>query len=156
MKASDVMEPHPSVLKPTDTIDDAAKVIMKNRFRSMPIVDEDGCYMGMFGVNCLLKQVIPKAVLMPQGLKNISFIHETLEELYDRYCEVKDEPISMCMSNEVKPVLQDTPLTETMLQLYETRASIPVVDTDHCKLLGVISYWEVGEKIMRAGSSKDA
>ena len=37
--------------------------------RLLPVVDDDGCYLGMFGVNCLLKQVIPKAVLMLQGEK---------------------------------------------------------------------------------------
>ena len=46
---------------------------MNNRY--LPVVDENYCYIGMFGTNCLLKQVIPKAVFLPQGLENVSFIH---------------------------------------------------------------------------------
>ncbi len=62
MNASEAMDPNPITLKPTDTIECAAEYIMKHRYRNVPVVDEDFCYVGMFGVNCLLKQVIPKTV----------------------------------------------------------------------------------------------
>ena len=93
---------------------------------------------------------------MPQGLENVSFIHESFEDLNHRFAEVKDQPISICMNNDIKPVAPDTPLTETMMQLYKTRASIPVVEDGSCKLLGMISYWDIGEKILSAGDEKDA
>lgn len=156
MKASDVMNSNPITLKSTDTIECAAKYIMEKRYRSVPVVDENFCYMGMFGVNCLLKQVIPKSVLMHQGLKNVSFIHESIEDLYQRFDEVKHYPISVCMNNEIPPVTPNTPLTETLLQLYEMRSSIPVVEKDTCKLLGMISYWDIGEKILASGERQDA
>ncbi len=158
--AAEAMDPNPTTLNPDDTIGRAADYIMKNRYRNLPVVDENFCYVGMFGVNCLLKQVIPKAVFMRDGLRNVSFIHESFEDLFQRFAEVKDQPISICMSHEIKPIAPDTPLTETMMQLYNTRASIPVVETGTCKLLGMISYWEIGEKILAAGltpgETKDA
>ena len=156
MNASEVMDPNPTTLKSTDTIQRAAKYIMEKRYRSVPVVDENFCYLGMFGVNCLLKQVIPKSVFMNQGLKNVSFIHESIEDLYQRFDEVKHIPISMCMNNEIPPVRPSTPLTETLLQLYKMRSSIPVVEKDTCKLLGMISYWDIGEKILAAGERGDA
>lgn len=154
MKASEAMDPRPTTLHPDDTIQCAADYIMQNRYRNLPVVDEDGCYMGIFGVNCLLKQVIPSAVFMQHGLKNASFIHESFEDLYKRFDEVKDMPISMCMNTEIEPVEPDTPLTDTMLRLYESRSSVPVVDGSSGKLLGMISYWEIGEKILSAGANK--
>jgi len=156
MKASEVMDPNPTTLKPTDTIECAAQYIMEKRYRNVPVVDDNFCYLGMFGVNCLLKQVIPKSVLMHKGLDNVSFIHESLEDLYQRFDEVKHQPISMCMNQELPPVSPNTPLTETLLQLYETRSSIAVVEKDTCKLLGMISYWDVGEKILNAGEHPNA
>jgi acetoin utilization protein AcuB len=156
MNASEAMDLNPITLNPTDTIESAANYIMNNRYRNLPVVDENYCYVGMFGVNCLLKQVIPKAVFLPQGLKNVSFIHESFEDLFHRFEEVKNQPISICMSHEIKPVAPDTPLTETMLQLFNTRASIPVVEPGTCKLLGMISYWEIGEKILAAGAVENA
>ena len=156
MKASAVMDPNPTTLKPTDTIEHAAEFIMRYRYRNLPVVDENFCYLGMFGVNCLLKQVIPKAVLMDHGLKNVSFIHESFEDLYERFDEARYDPISICMNHEVPPVSPDTPLIEILLQLYETRSSIPVVEAGSCKLLGMISYWDIGEKILEAGEQRDA
>ena len=156
MQASQVMDPKPTTLKQTDSIECAATYIMKHRYRSLPVVDDDFCYVGMFGVNCLLKQVIPKAVFLPHGLENVSFIHESLDDLFQRFDEVKDQPISACMSHDIHAITPDTPLTETLLQLYETRASIPVVEADSCKLLGMISYWDVGEKILGSEEHQDA
>jgi CBS-domain-containing membrane protein len=156
MKASEAMNPNPVTLKPTDSIECAAEYIMKYRYRSLPVVDENFCYLGMFGVNCLLKQVIPKAVFLPKGLENVSFIHESFEDLYHRFDEASHQPISICMSREIKPVAPDTPLTEIMMQLFETRFSIPVVEPGSCKLLGMISYFDIGEKIFAAGGKKNA
>lgn len=156
MNASEVMDPNPTTLKPTDTIECAAKYIMERRYRNLAVVDENFCYVGMFGVNCLLKHVIPKAVFIDKGLDNVSFIHETLEDLYHRFSNVKDLPISICMNKDTKSVTPETPLTETLLQLYETKSSIPVVEQESCKLLGMISYWDIGRKIMQAGLQKDA
>jgi len=156
MKAADVMDPKPSTLRETDTIGYGAQIIMKNRYRNLPVVDENFCYVGMFGVNCLLKQVIPKPVFMHKGLENVSFIHESLADLYARFEEARDQPIEICMSHDIQPVAPDTPLTETLLQLYETKSSIPVMEPDSCKLLGMISYWDVGSKILTAGGHDDA
>jgi CBS-domain-containing membrane protein len=155
MKASEVMDPNPLTVQPDDTIECAARFIMENRYRSLPVVDENGCYVGMFGVNCLLKQVIPKAVFV-HGLKNVSFIHETFDELYERFSEVKDEPLKICMSEDVIAISPDTPLTETMLQLYNTRLSIPVIEEGSCKLLGMISYFDIGEKILKVENQNNA
>lgn len=156
MNAAEAMDPNPTTLKQDDTIGRAANYIMTNRYRNVPVVDENFCYVGMFGVNCLLKQVIPKAVFLPQGLENVSFIHESFEDLSHRFAEVEDQPISICMSKEIIPITPDTPLTETMMQLYKTRASIPVVESGTCKLLGMISYWDIGEKILAAGGQDNA
>lgn len=156
MNASEAMDPDPTTLKPTDTIECAAEYIMKHRYRALPVVDENFCYLGMFGVNCLLKQVIPKSVFLPHGLENVGFIHESFEELHNRFVEVKHLPISICMGTEVTAVAPETPLTEIMLQLYETQASIPVIQPGSCKLLGMISYWDIGEKILAVGGNKDA
>ncbi len=152
MKASDVMDPHPSTLKATDLIETAVNKIMSHRYRAIPVVNEHGCYVGMFSINCLLKQVIPQAVFL-HGLENVSFIHESLLDLYNRFDAVKHEPISICLSEDIKSVGPDTPLTDTMLQLYETRHSIPVIEPNSSKLLGMISYFDVGQKILAAGKN---
>jgi len=150
MTAALIMDPNPTALKPTDLISTAARYIMEHRYRSLPVVDEEGCYMGMFGVNCLLRLVLPRAAIMEHGLDNVSFIHETLADLHDRLREVEDEPVTICMHVEVETVPPDNPLVDTLLLLYRTKTSIPVMEPDTCKLLGMISYWDVGQNILSA------
>ena len=150
MNATSIMDPNPTVLKPTDMIKTAIGYIMEHRYRNLPVVDDEGHYLGSFGVHCLLKNVLPKAATMKHGLENVSFIQETLSDLHNRVIEMEDKPIAMCMNTEAETVSPDTPLGETLLILYHARSSLPVVDADSGKLLGVISYWDAGEKILSA------
>ncbi|MEN8179304.1 MAG: CBS domain-containing protein [Pseudomonadota bacterium] len=150
MTAESIMDPNPTVLKATDTIKIAAHYILDNRYRALPVVDDEGRYLGIFGVNCLLRLVLPKAVMMESGLENVGFIQETLHDLHERLNEVKNEPISLCMHSDITTVTPNTPLVETLLLLYRTRISIPVVAPGTGKLVGMISYFDVGEKILLA------
>jgi len=150
MSAADIMDTAPAVLQSTDTIREAAKCIMEHRYRSVPVLDPDGCYLGVFGVNCLLRQILPKAAVMEDGLEDVSFIRETLGDLHERLRELEEQPVSVCLNAGVEPVPPDTPLVETLLRLYRTRSSIPVVDPDTGRLLGMISYWDVGRHIQSA------
>jgi len=150
MTAAAIMDPNPTVLKQTNVISTAARYIMEHRYRNLPVVDNDGCYLGVFGVNCLLRLVLPRAVVMEKGLDSVAFIHESLADLHERLRKVENEPITLCMKTEVDTVAPDTPLVETLLILYQTKSSLPVVDPGTCKLVGMISYWDVGEKILSA------
>ena len=150
MTATSIMDPHPTVVKPTDIIKTAIGYIMENRYRNLPVVDDDGKYLGSFGVHCLLKNVLPKAVLMKHGLTSVPFLQESLADLHNRLRELENNPVAMCMNTEAETVSPDTPLVESLLILYRNRDSLPVVDPDSGKLLGVISYWDAGEKILSA------
>ena len=144
------MDPNPTVLRPADTIRTATRFIMEHRYRSLPVVDDDGRFLGVFGVNCLLRLVLPPAVVMEYGLDSAPFVNETLSDLHRRLRNVEDQPITRCMKEEVSVVRPDTPLVETLLILYKARASLPVVDPASHRLLGVISYWDAGAHILAA------
>ena len=150
MFAADVMNASPTTLKSTDTIRTASQYIMKYRCRQLPVVDDKGLYLGIFGVNCLLKQVLPKAAIMDKGLESLSFIHEDLTDLHARLDSVQEQPITICMNTEAVAVPPDHPMLETLLLLYRTRISIPVVDPDTGMLLGMVSYWDIGDRILSA------
>jgi CBS-domain-containing membrane protein len=149
MTARLIMDPNPSVLNEEAPIREAVKIIMEHRYRNIPIVDDRGCYLGVFGVNCLLRFVLPKAVLLEGGLTTVPFINDTLADLRRRLAEKEDQPVSSCVSGDSAIVEPDTPLVETLLILYRTRNSVAVVDPNDGCLVGMISYWDAGEKIMQ-------
>ena len=148
--ASNIMDPHPSVLHPDDRVGPAIDTIMKNRYRRLPVIDDEGRFVGVFGVSCMLRLLMPKAVVMEKGLESVPYVRDNLSDLHRRLEKVKDEPISMCMHEEMVRVSPDTPILETLLTLYKTSASLPVVDPETGILVGVISYFDVGEKILAA------
>lgn len=150
MTARSIMDPSPTVLHPESTISTAIQYIMEHRYRNLPVVDGSGRFMGIFGVNCLLGLALPKAVIMEKGLHSAEFVRETLSDIHRRMNQYVDEPITTCMQDDVATVSPDTPLVETLLILYRTHVSLPVVEPDTRKLVGVISYWDAGKNILAA------
>ena len=151
LTAKDIMDNDPVKVHPQDKIKTAADFIMQHRYRRLPVVDADNRFVGVFGVDCLLRLVLPKAAVMEDGLRHVQFVRETLSDLHRRFKKYENEPISLCMEEqEFEIVHPDTPLLETLLVLYRTRASLPVVEEDTKRLVGAISYWDVGEKILAA------
>jgi CBS domain-containing protein len=150
MFAESIMDPAPTSLKPTHKIRAAAECIMEKRYRAVPVIDDDGTYLGVFGVNCLLRQVIPRAAIIEDGLDNLAFVNETLADLHQRFREIEDKPVSFCMTQDAPTVHPDTPLVETLLVLYRNKSSLPVIERETGKLVGMISYWDVGEKILES------
>lgn len=147
MPARDVMDPQPTVLRSTDTIEDAVHHVMQNRYRNLPVVDHKGCYLGVFGVNHLLKMLMPKAVVMERGLTSAPFVHGTLQEMRRKFDEVKGCVIADCIDPQ-ETVHPDTSTLEALLILYRTRSSVPVIDRQTGCLVGMISYWDVGERVL--------
>ena len=62
MIAQNLMNPQPLTLRPTDTVATGADYILKHRLRHVPVVDEQGRYVGTFSIYSLLRLTLPKAV----------------------------------------------------------------------------------------------
>jgi len=149
--AASIMDPHPTVIHPDDKVSKAVRYIMENRYRRLPVVDSEGHFKGVFGVQQVVYLTLPKAVMMDKGLDTVPFVRYTLSDLHRHLKEIEDEPISICMHCcDVAKVNPDTPVLETLRILYNTRTSLPVVDPDTGKLVGVISYFDAVEKILAA------
>lgn len=146
--AQDIMNRSPTVVRSDDVIRDAIRIVMTKRYRALPVVDAHGCFLGVFGVHCLLRQVLPKAVQLNTSLQSLPFVSESLTDLRQRLAEIEDKSVVCCMATDVPVVRPDTTMVETMLKLYQQRVSLPVVEEQSCRLLGVISYFDVGEHIL--------
>jgi len=142
------MDPEPTVLRDTDTVGAAAEQIMAHRYRSLPVVDAEGRYLGIIGVNGMLRLVLPTAAVMEKGLTNIPYMSTTLDELRARLQKVVDQPVTICLDTDVPTVGPDTPSLDTLLTLYRTKTALAVVEKGTGRLLGVISYFDVGRRIV--------
>ncbi|MDG4598263.1 MAG: CBS domain-containing protein [Candidatus Contendobacter sp.] len=148
MKANIIMNPHPMTLRPTDTVATAADRILKHHLRHLPVVDDQGRYLGTFSVYSLLKLTLPKAVLDKHGLDNVSFVTESVEDLAQRLGKRRDEPVKNWL-NIHEVARPDTHAMEIMLLMLHGRTtSVPVVNKTNNRLEGIISFWDVLEKLV--------
>ncbi|MEA3277573.1 MAG: CBS domain-containing protein [Pseudomonadota bacterium] len=155
MTAELFMNPNPAVLRTDDTIAKGAQQIMAKQRRSVPVVDEDGRFRGMLTANCLLYLCLPKAATMAGGLDSMAYVEDSLEDVAERLKQYLDEPLTRCLKTEkVAVVHPDTPIVETLLTLYQAKANLPVVEKNTGMLVGMISYYNVGAKIMAAVNAK--
>lgn len=149
MTAQNLMNPNPVTLRPTDTVATAATHILTHRLRHLPVVDDQGRYLGTFSIYSLLRLTLPKAVIMEEGLRDVSFTTETIDGLARRLRERGSEPVGQWLSQDDPVMHPDTPTMEVMLLMLRGRTtSVPVVDQHSNRLEGIIAFWGVLEKLL--------
>ncbi len=152
MTAKLFMNPNPVIIRTSATIAQGAEQVMAKQRRELPVVDDEGRFQGLLTVNCLLYLVLPKAATMEQGLDAVPFVRDSLDDLRERLKKYWDKPITLCLKKKsVTVVHPDTPILETLLILYHAKSNLPVVEKNTGKLVGTISYYNVGAKIMEEG-----
>ncbi|MGB5062269.1 MAG: CBS domain-containing protein [Candidatus Competibacter sp.] len=148
MTAQTLMNPNPMTLRSSDTVATAADHILKHHLRHLPVVDEQGCYLGTFSIYSLLKLTLPKAVFDKYGLDHVSFVTENIGDLAQRLGGRREDPVKNWV-NVHDIAHPDTPAMEVMLLMLHGRTtSVPVVDKTSNRLEGIISFWDVLEKLM--------
>ena len=86
---------------------------------------------------------------MQEGLTDVSFVNETAQDLTQRLRGRRDEPVVNWLSKDDPVMYPDTPTMEVMLLMLRGRTtSVPVVDKQSHRLEGIISFWNVLEKLL--------
>ncbi|NJN45748.1 MAG: CBS domain-containing protein [Candidatus Competibacteraceae bacterium] len=148
MTAQTIMNSRPVVLRTTDTVGTATQSILAHHLRHLPVVDEEGRYLGIFGIYSLLRLALPRALTLEQGLESVPFFQCTLEELREYLRTQWDSPVTSCLRQDIPLLHPDTSLMDTVLTLLRARIALPVVDRETGKLAGMISSWGALETIV--------
>lgn len=64
----DVMTPHPTVIRPPDSLAEALRLLIQGRRRHLPIVDDRGKVLGLLSIRDLLSYVASK---FPEDMMNL-------------------------------------------------------------------------------------
>lgn len=147
MTAKTLMNADLVALKSTDTVAIAAEGILQHHLRHLPVVDEQGRYLGTFGIYSVLQLTLPSAVLK-HGLDNIAFVTETAHDMAQRLCRRQDELVRNWLIQD-PVVYPDTPAMKVVQLILHGHTSVPVVDRETGRLEGIISSWNVLEILMR-------
>jgi CBS domain-containing protein len=134
----------PTVLD-TDTLATAISrlVAAGRRVVNVPVVDAEGRLVGSLSEDDLLAAILPRSATIEDGLTDLGFVSDTLEQLCDKLAEIADDPVADYMEHPCQPLYTNSSLSETMLRLYHGENDLPVVEPGGDKLVGVVSAYDV-------------
>jgi CBS-domain-containing membrane protein len=144
---------HP-VLTTGMTIIECVRRLLENRVLAMPVVDENGRYLGQFRKNQLISQVLPQAAVNDQRFERIArmidagMLRDTMADVRERFAAIAHDPVTLHLDKAAPVLKPDQPLVAAMFYLFLGRNFLPVVEPETGMLVGVVSAWDVLENII--------
>ena len=137
---------HPT-LRADEPVSKALDLLLSHRVLTVPVVDADGRYLGMFGKHRILSLLLPRAATLDEempslaSLLDVAFMTDNIDDIRERLTEISSDPVSKYIETDAPQVKANAPLMTALQLLYSTRNYLPVVDEDG-KLAGVLSSWD--------------
>lgn len=155
LTCKDVMVENQCILRPTDTVSTAFRLMRTKGVRFLPVVAEDGTYVGVFTSPTLIKLLLPRAITIQmsgkdsKSLSNLGFYNVDEETFHDSLAEEKDEPVINHLSDpdNIPLVAPDTSVMEGVLLLHKHKRHVILVDPDSNRFIGVLSINSVLKKM---------
>lgn len=155
LTCKDVMVENQCILRPTDTVSTAFRLMRTKGVRFLPVVAEDGTYVGVFTSPTLIKLLLPRAITIQmsgkdsKSLSNLGFYNVDEETFHDSLAEEKDEPVINHLSDpdNIPLVAPDTSVMEGVLLLHKYKRHVILVDPDSNRFIGVLSINSVLKKM---------
>jgi CBS domain-containing protein len=124
------------------TVADAAAKLAAHNHTSLPVIDAEGRYVGMFGIYDLLGLLAPRVALAGDLKANLRFIAGDHDELRLHYGELKTRCVSEAADRNALRIGPDASATEAIRLCCRSQMPVPVIEKDTGKVLGLISCWD--------------
>ena len=154
MTAKSIMTSDLVVVKPTDKVSDALTLMHKHNLHDLPVVDDEGAFVGMFGRHRFVQSLLPIVAQVKHGLSDLGFLPDDEKKLNKHLRKVGDDPVSKYLEkkkylNFCKP---NTSFPKLLQMLCDSNTSMPVVVVKgkHKKVVGMVSTWDVLDKLAMA------
>lgn len=143
-----------AVLSASTTLTECVRTLLQNRVLAMPVVDENGIYLGHFRKNLVISAVLPQVAVLDERIDRISrmidtgLLQDTMEDVRARFALVAIDPVRLHLDREAPVLRPDQSLATAMYYLYRGRNFLPVVDPADGRLVGVVSAFDVLETLI--------
>lgn len=140
-------------LNPDDSIAQALKIMCDNTVHNLPVVDNEGTFLGLFTLRRLSRELLPTAAKLNENslLMHINFMPDDTDKVLQRLNEIGQQPVSNFLekNKKLRFCKPDTHLPELLQLLFESPTSLPVlvVKGKKKKLVGMVSNWDVLTKL---------
>ncbi|PIE36458.1 MAG: hypothetical protein CSA54_04355 [Gammaproteobacteria bacterium] len=131
-----------------ENIATAFSIIREKRSRFLPVINDDGSYVGVFSAPTLLKLILPRAVTIDMvrdnsrlHLSHLQFMRLTRADFHAQLDHLKNEKVSDHLSNpdNIPVAAPDTPVMEGIFMIYKFKRHLMLVDPDNQQFVGSVS-----------------
>ena len=147
MTCATVMNARPLTLRVDAPVSNAVEIFLRHPGHTLPVVDAEGRFAGLFGIHRLLGLLLPKVATLKDGLTDLRYVQDTLDDVRQRLQEIKGLTVGEYLDDPAAVLRPDTPIMETLLMLYHHHDGLPVVEESSGRLLGIVSFRDVLDKI---------
>ncbi len=135
-------------IHPDDTVAKAFNIIRDSRVRFLPVVDENGKFLGVFTAPTLIKMILPKAALIGMSsetsrvpISNLSFMDLTKEDFREQVTRLNEERVGDHTSNpaNIPVTAPETPVMEGIFLIHKFKRHVFLVEPDTKRFVGTVS-----------------
>ena len=142
MTVQSIMTTSPPTLRDDDTVGKAIDLLLDERHIMLAVIDANGRYLGEFDIWDLLRMLLPRVATLDDLVPDLRFIADDLPALQARCTGYRDVPVGSVAKTNLPHLDPEMSVLEALLQFYRHRSTLPVIDRESGKLLGVLSYWD--------------
>ena len=122
----------------------AVSIITSKRLAALPVINEQGKFVGIIGVNGLLEMLLPKAVRSALAksddtVPGLSFMDDNMDELRGRLANLSDATVGSLAKRDVPVIYPDSPVMEAVLLLLRGEDDVAMVERETHKFICMVS-----------------
>lgn len=122
----------------------AVSIITSKRLAALPVINEQGKFVGIIGVNGLLELLLPQAVrsaLAEDGdnVPDLSFMDDNMAELKNRLTHMAETPVGTLAKRDAAVIYPDSPVMEAVLLLLRGEDEVAMIDRETHKFICMVS-----------------
>lgn len=155
----DVMVPphKQKTVDPGESVATAFNIIRESRARFLPVVDQDGRYVGVFTAPTLLKLILPKAATIGRHsdsgigkMDNLSFLNLSKEDFTTQIERLKTEKVidNMSQPENIPIAPPETPVMTGILLIHKYKRHLILVEPDTDRFVGTVSANSLMENVL--------
>lgn len=136
--------------KPSETLYEnaplhkAISLITSKRLAALPVLNEQGMFVGIIGVNGLLEMLLPVAVRSALAesedlIPGLSFMDDNMNELRNRLAHLSSTTVGSLAKRDVPVIYPDSPVMEAVLLLLRGEDEVAMIDRETHKFICMVS-----------------
>lgn len=136
--------------KSTDTLYEnaplhkAVSIITGKRLAALPVINEQGRFVGIIGVNGLLEMLLPQAIRSAlaadsDSVPGLSFMDDNMDELKLRLKNSAEVTVGKLAKRDAPVIYPDSPVMEAVLLLLRGEDEVAMVERETHKFICMVS-----------------